>query len=106
MSFHIVRAAWTGIVFNLENGTMEFPGGYISYNSFRDFFNPKMLLQDLYRFTIKFEDVRMISAGVHTLEVNGAFGAIRIPFASKQKLSEAYSFILQHNEMGIPMVRR
>jgi hypothetical protein len=101
------RVLWNGCRFDFAEGTIQFPGGNISANSFWDEFRPTFLLQDLMRFTARMDEVRMLKeedAGpLFGISFNGTFGAVAILFFDKSKRDEVFSFMRQKGQMGQPV---
>ena len=119
----IAKTNWGGVVLDLHNDTLEFPGGGIAANEFIDYIRPEYLIQVFKRHQIPISEIREISrhnkvtkrrsdsGKVSTsvtpiITLNGSFGAVDIKFASEGKRDELYSALREINDMGIPIVNQ
>jgi cation transport ATPase len=121
--FQVFRVNAKGYVIDVENDTLEFPGGGIEAESWLSYFNPMFWLQGLTRHQRTLSQIRHIQAYTETnrsvgssgnvitrksniVEIDGDFGAVRFSFWSKGKMGQFYSAIVQLNEMGFPIANR
>lgn len=117
-----LNAIWSGIQFDFDHETIEFPGGQISANSVLDYINPLFIFQYFGRKRIALDRISQIGQKsrrghrVFGLKINqnklyyglniiGNFGGATIWFFSQDKCEEAYSAIRQVNHMGSPINR-
>jgi hypothetical protein len=111
-----LKAIWKGVVVNVTEHTLTFPGGSVAANNFSDYVNPSYLLQSFQRFTIDLDQIGQISTGLsfqansanvssYNLEFVGTFGAASVGFSNEGKRDEIYSAIRQLNQMGTPINR-
>jgi uncharacterized protein len=116
-----IKVEREGIIIDFDDDTLTFPGGGISANNFSEYFTKKFFFQRYNQFTITFSDIRQIKSEdkrtriwskelkryieneFHYLHINGAFGAITLPFSDEGKRDELYSIIRQENSMGAPV---
>lgn len=112
-------ALWGGVKVDMDNGTLEFPGGNVSANDFIDYFKPSFLFQYFIRYTINIGDIRELYQKTeqkversnigsrikyrYAIAINGSFGAASIWFSNEGKCDEIYSAIRQINNMGEPI---
>lgn len=114
-----LKALWGGVKVDMDNATLEFPGGGVSANDFIDYFKPTFLLQYFMRYTIKIDEIRELYQRTeerversnvgsrikyqYAIAINGSFGAATIWFSNEGKCDEIYSAIRQINNMGEPI---
>lgn len=115
------KAVWNGVVLNIEDRTMIFPGGNTEANDIIDYVKPSFLLQYFHRHTIDLDKVSNISNVVHTSRISdkhgniqtnygyevmfsGPFGASSVFFTKQGKANELYAALRQVNKMGEPIV--
>lgn len=117
--FFRLKALWGGVKVDLDNSTLEFPGGSMSANDFIDYFKPSFLFQYFMRYTININDIRELYQKTersveksnvgdkinyqYAIAINGSFGAASIWFSNEGKCDEIYSAIRQINNMGEPI---
>lgn len=123
-----LRSIWDGVVIDMDEGIISFPGGGLEANDLFDYLKPKFLLQIFQRITIDISSLQQISKNidykltlskffsssnkkdnktlVHVLHLTGDFGAASIPFINKQKRNQAYASLAYYLEMGDPVVVR
>ena len=112
-----------GIVINVPDNKLTFPGGGIDANSWFDYLKPSFIFQYFERKSIPLDEIRYIQEFTNTthytdskgrrrakkhkmLEISGNFGAVTFEFYSKGKMDQLYSAIINLNKMGIPVSRR
>ena len=116
-----------GYVIDVENGTLTFPGGGIEAESWLSYFSSAYLFQYYKRHQIRLSEIREIESYIedtsdeytdsqgrkrtrtrttNKLDMCGHFGAISFNFASKGKMDQLYSAIVQLNKMGNPIILR
>lgn len=116
-----LKALWAGVKVDLDDRTLEFPGGSVAANDFSDYFKPSFLLQYFLRKTVAIDQIRQLGQRVkrsvrtvngnvkvtqyYAIAINGSFGAAEVWFDSEGKCDEIYSAIRQLNNMGEPIVR-
>lgn len=121
--YGITKANMGGIVLDLKNDILEFPGGGVAANDITDYIKPDFLMQIFKRHQVPISAIREITSyEEHTrkrdkdgrvtdtftpyIKFNGDFGAVSIRFASEGKRDELYSILREVNEMGIPVVNQ
>lgn len=112
-----LRAVWSGIKINLDNRSIEIPGGNVSANNFIDIFKPSFLFQHFLRLNINLNKIRQIkqsskskvvraiggrlkTKSKYLLGLSGEFGAANVWFIDEGKRDEAYAAIRELNNMG------
>ena len=117
-----LRAVWSGIKINLNNKSVEIPGGNVSANNFIDVFKPSFLFQHFLRMKINLNEIRQIkqsskskvvraiggrlkTKSKYLLGLSGEFGAANVWFIDEGKRDEAYAAIRELNNMGDPFIR-
>lgn len=115
-----LKAVWSGIVINFNDGTITFPGGKVSPNNVIDYLKPSFIFQYFGRKSINADDISQIaekSRWGHRffgfklfenkmywgLNLIGTFGGATIWFMNEDKCDEAYNAIRQINHMGFPV---
>ena len=121
--YKIYEANKQGIIIDLNNDVLEFPGGGIAANDISDYFKSKFLLQLFKRSSVNISSIREISrdnkvttrrdkdgklhvSTSYIFSFNGDFGAVDLRFFSEGKRDELYSILREINEMGIPVVNQ
>lgn len=121
--FKIFLVTAKGFKINIENDTLEYPGGGIAADSIFSYITPSYLLQHFKRYSLKISEIREVekysqtktnvsdsgkitSTTTHYLDINGEFGAIQFSFMTKGKRDELYSLLVQLNDMGSPILNR
>lgn len=116
-----LKAIWDGVKLDLEEGTIEFPGGGVAANDMSDYIKLDFLLQYLKRTRVYLDQVSYMVMDSKTsrtwskdsgqyyestkyyIRLSGTFGAASIPFLSEGKRNELYTAIRQLNRMGEPV---
>lgn len=129
-----LRAIWNGLVVDIDRGNISYPGSGVALNNFADIFKRKYVFQHFCRFQTQLDQIRMmgtrdftyagnfflrllanfgrsydeppadISRTIYYLDFNGSFGAVSLEWKLEAKRDEAYSYIRQYGEFGIPIV--
>lgn len=111
ISFLLFNANRKGFVCDVENDTLEYPGGGIAANSFLSYISPIYWLQYFRRFKLEISEIRhfdvynttktnVISKGNvsqpkrYMIDIDREFGAISFVFMSKGKRDELYSLLV------------
>lgn len=68
-------ANFNGVVVDLNEGTVRYPGGGVIRNKFSDLFRARFLFQSCYRFVTPLDQIRMIEPRNVTVETKGSGAA-------------------------------
>jgi TM2 domain-containing membrane protein YozV len=58
--YFLLTAQWSGIIIDLKDGTIQFPGGGIAADSVPDYVRPSWLFQHFLRFSQDLEDLQSV----------------------------------------------
>lgn len=111
ISLLLFNANRKGFVCDVENDTLEYPGGGIAADSFLSYISPMYWLQYFRRFNLAISEIRHIDVYNTTrtnvnlkgdvrqskrymIDIDGEFGAISFVFMSKGKRDELYSLLV------------
>ncbi len=118
LAFLRLRAIFNGTVIDIENNTLEYPGGNLSPDNLSDYISPRFLLQFFLRFKIGLDEISQISTSYkrhisdkgtvsysYYIQVDGTHGSFKIFFTDEGKRDQLYSLIRGVNNMGTPVFK-
>lgn len=111
ISFLLFNSNRKGFVCDVENDTLEYPGGGIAADSFLSYISPMYWLQYFRRFKLAISEIRhfdvynttktkvnsqgnVSQSKRYMIDIDGEFGAISFSFMSKGKRDELYSLLV------------
>lgn len=110
-----IKAQWHGVIVDITNNKLTYPGGAISANEFSQYFSKNFLLQKFKRFEVNISDIKNIkSEQVEKLCLNkyyypavsivGSFGSASIIFNEEGKRDQLFAILREANNMGSPVI--